>query len=115
MPYICVHTNVSLPKEKKDFIKSEFGRLLPLISGKLEAGLMVEFVDGVTMYKAGDDTTPCAMVDMRCFKKASYQDNKNFTEAALAMLCNELGAEPTRVYLSIMEFDNWGTGGTLKQ
>ncbi|MFI3170136.1 MAG: phenylpyruvate tautomerase MIF-related protein, partial [Faecalibacterium sp.] len=64
--------------------------------------------------KAGTDET-CAMVDMRCFKNAEYQDNENFTEAALAMLSKELEADPSRIYLNLMELDTWGTGGDLKR
>lgn len=115
MPFISVHTSVALPIEKKDTVTAAIGQALPLITGKREPTLMVEILDAVTMYKGSSREEPCAMVDVRCFRQASFEDNQNFTEAVLKIVEKEIGVPADRIYFNIQEFDVWGSGGTLNR
>ena len=113
MPYIAVNTSLKLTGEQKEKIKAEFGRLITIIPTKTEAGLLVDFADDRTMYRAGE-AVPSAFIEIRLFHKSELEPKKKFTEEVFQMLNRELGIEIPRIYLSFLEFENWGTGGTLK-
>jgi hypothetical protein len=113
MPYIAVNTSLKLTAAQKEKVKTEFGRLIAIIPTKTEAGLLVDFSDGHTMYRAGTEA-PCAFIDLRLFGKAETEPKKRFTQETFEMLNKELGLEIARMYLNITEFENWGSAGILK-
>ena len=113
MPYIAINTSLKLSTAQKEKVKSELGRLIAVIPTKTEAGLLVDFSDGHTMYRAGEEA-PCAFIDVRLFGKAEFDYKKQFVEETFKMLAKELGLEAARMYLSVSEFDTWGSAGIFK-
>ena len=112
MPYIAVNTSQKLSDAQKEKIKAELGRLIAIIPTKSETYLMVDFSDDRTFYKAGQKVEG-AFIDLRLFYKSEFAPKKKFTEETLKMLSSELGIKKENFYLTIMEFDNWGSSGTL--
>ena len=110
MPYIAFNTSLKLTKEQKEKVKAEFGRLIEIIPTKTEAGLLVDFSDGRAMYRAGEEA-PCAFIEIRLFGKSEFEYKKKFTQEVFEMCKKELSLEIPRMYLNILEFDNWGTKG----
>ena len=113
MPYIAINTSQKLSDAQKEKIKAELGRLIAIIPTKIEAYLMVDFSDARTFYKAGQKVEG-AFIDLRLFRKSEFEPKKKFTEETLKMLSSELGIKKENMYLTIMEFDDWGSDGTLK-
>jgi len=113
MPYIAINTSNKLSSAKKDKIKTELGRLIAIIPGKTEAVTLVEFSDSRTVFKNGKEVSG-AFIDVRLFHKAEFEPKKKFTEETFKMLSEELGTEKDNMYLTIMEFENWGSDGTLR-
>jgi phenylpyruvate tautomerase PptA (4-oxalocrotonate tautomerase family) len=113
MPYIAVNTVQQLSIAQKEKIKAELGRLICLIPTKNEAGLLVDFSDGRTMYRAGEKV-PAAFIDVRLYNKAALEPKKAFTQAVFDLFAQELGIKKEHMYLNIIEFENWGSGGVLK-
>ena len=113
MPYVLINTSLKLNASQKEKVKAEFGRLITIIPTKIEAGLLVDFSDGHTMYRAGEEA-PCAFIEIRLFGKADMAPKKEFTKQVFEMLKAELGLEIPRMYLNIMEFDTWGSAGIFK-
>jgi len=113
MPYIAINTAQKLSDAQKDKIKTELGRLITIIPTKTEAGTFIDFSDSRTIYKGGEIISG-AFVDLRLFHKADYEPKKKFTEEVFELLIRELGIKKEHIYLSIGEYENWGTGGTLK-
>ena len=113
MPYIAVNTSQKLSDAQKEKVKAELGRLITIIPTKTEAGLMVDISDARAFYKAGQKVES-AFIDLRLFHKSEFEPKKKFTEETIEMLSSELGIKKENLYLTIMEFDNWGAGGTLK-
>jgi phenylpyruvate tautomerase PptA (4-oxalocrotonate tautomerase family) len=113
MPYIAINTSQKLSDAQKEKIKTELGRLITIIPTKAEAGLLVDFSDSRTMYKAGENVSG-AFIDVRLFHKSDFEPKKKFTEETFEMLSRELGLKKENMYLTIMEFDNWGSAGTYK-
>lgn len=114
MPYVGVHTSKQLTGSDKERIKAELGTVISLIPNKREELLLLEFLDGNTMYMGGKQELPAAYVDVRCYKSAPYEDNKAFTEQVYRILGEVLGLEPGQVYVTMTEYEHWGSKGTLK-
>jgi phenylpyruvate tautomerase PptA (4-oxalocrotonate tautomerase family) len=113
MPYIAVNTTQKISDAQKEKIKAEFGRLITIIPTKSEAGLLVDFSGDRTIFKAGENVDG-AFIDLRLFHKSDFEPKKKFTEESFEMLSRELGLKKENMYLTIMEFDNWGSGGTYR-
>ena len=113
MPYIAINTTLELSAAQKEKIKTELGRLMPIIPTKTEAGLMIDFSGSRTIYKAGVEVSG-AFIDLRLFRKSDFEPKKKFTEETFEMLSRELGLEKDNMYLNISEFEHWGSGGTYK-
>ncbi|MDR0450492.1 MAG: hypothetical protein LBH26_04425 [Treponema sp.] len=114
MPYIAVNTVQKLSEEKQEKLKAEFGRLISIIPTKTEAGLLVDFSGDRALYKGGAKVEG-AFVELRLFHKTGFEAKKKFTEEIFSLFSRELGIEQGNMYLTILEFEEWGTGGTLKQ
>ena len=112
MPYIAVNTTQKLSVAQKEKIKAEFGRLITIIPTKSEAGLLVDFSDARTIYKAGENVEG-AFIDLRLFRKSEFEPKKQFTEAVFELLSQELGLKKENMLLSIMENECWGYAGTF--
>jgi phenylpyruvate tautomerase PptA (4-oxalocrotonate tautomerase family) len=113
MPYILVNTSLKLSHEQKEKVKTEFGRLIAIIPTKTEAGLLVDFSEGHTMYRAGEEA-PCAFIEVRLFGKAETEQKKLLAKEIFEMLHRELGLEIPRMYLNIVEMETWGSAGIFK-
>jgi phenylpyruvate tautomerase PptA (4-oxalocrotonate tautomerase family) len=113
MPYIAVNTTQELSVSLKEKIKAEFGRLIAIIPTKTEAGLLVDFSGGRTIFKGGTEVSG-AFIDLRLFHKSETEPKKKFTEEIFGLFSRELGIKPEHLYLTITEYEQWGSGGTLK-
>lgn len=113
MPYISVNVTRVLTDAQKDAVKTALGEAITRIPGKTEAALMVDVSDGRTIYMAGErrDT---AYLDVKIYGAAELADKKAFTEAAFQAVSAATGIPHDGMYLTISEFPNWGTRGSLK-
>ncbi|MDR2484580.1 MAG: hypothetical protein LBD55_04200 [Treponema sp.] len=112
MPYIAINTARELSGVKKEKIKTELGRLITLIPAKTEAGLLVDFSGGRTLYRAGEEV-PGAFIEVRLYTETGLEPKKQLTAGIFDLLSKELGFKKEHMYLNILEFENWGTGGVL--
>ncbi len=111
MPFINVKTNLPVPSEKKNSIKTALGKAITLIPGKSENWLMVGIEPEYCLYFKGDDEA-CAMVEVSVFGKASSSAYSSLTEAICNILNKELAIETSRIYVKYTETDNWGWNGS---
>ena len=113
MPYIAINTSLNISETQKEIIKTELGHLITIIPGKTESTLMIDFSDGKTFYKAGNKISG-VFIDLRLFHKSEFDLKRKFTEETIELIHQKLNIPKENIYLIIMEFDNWGSGGTLK-
>jgi phenylpyruvate tautomerase PptA (4-oxalocrotonate tautomerase family) len=112
MPYISINTTQELSADQKEKIKSELGRLMSIIPTKTEAGLLVDFSGGRTMYKAGAEVEG-AFIDLKLYRKSELEPKKQFTAEVFSLLIRELALKKETMYLTIEEYENWGSNGEL--
>ena len=113
MPYIAINTSMELSAGQKEKIKTELGRLITIIPTKTEAGLVIDFSGGRTIYKAGAEVSG-VFIDLRLFRKSDFEPKKKFTEETFEMFARELGLDKNDMILNIIELENWGSTGTYK-
>ncbi len=111
MPFINVKTNVSVPKNKEEAVKSALGQAITDIPGKSEGWLMVGFEPDYPLYFKGTDS-PAAMVQVSIYGKASENAMNTLTSHISGILNDNLGISADRVYVSYMLTENWGWNGS---
>ncbi|MDR0452875.1 MAG: hypothetical protein LBH15_07515 [Treponema sp.] len=110
MPYVGLSTSEKLSDSQKEKLKSEIGRLITVIPGKVEEGTIVDISAGRSMYKGGK-AVPCAYVDIRVYTKADPEGKKRFVNDLFDVLDKDLGIPKDNVYMSVLEFEEWGDHG----
>lgn len=108
MPYINLRTSAKLDETKMEEIKSALGKAITTLPGKTETYLMVDLEGGASLWLGGDNSKPLAMIDVKIFGHAKPADFSKMT-AVLCDICHDkLGIDPTGVYVTYAEVENWG-------
>lgn len=110
MPYINFKTNQKLDESTKIQLKAELGRAIATIPGKSETYLMVAIEDSVDMWLGGDQK-PLAMIDVKIYGHAKPADFSRMTGELCKISKSLVGIDPTGVYATYEEIDNWGWNG----
>jgi phenylpyruvate tautomerase PptA (4-oxalocrotonate tautomerase family) len=110
MPYIDAKTNVKITNEQKEALIKEFGKAIEKIPGKSEEWLMVNVEGDRTMAFRGD-FSPCVMVEIAIFGKASNEAYDALTECVCALTQRILGVPSDRTYVKYTEISHWGYDG----
>lgn len=110
MPYLSVTIGQKLDAPLREKLTAELGRLITLIPGKTEDGLIVHIQDAGALYMGGAQV-PCAYVDLRIYTKTTEEAKRSFTRETCAFLAREFGIPVERQYLTISEYPNWGYDG----
>ena len=110
MPYIDAKTNVQITNEQKEALIKEFGKAIEKIPGKSENWLMVNIEDAHTMAFRGD-FSPCAMVEIAIFGKATEKAYDALTECVCSLIQRILGVPSERTYVKYTEISHWGYDG----
>ncbi len=112
MPFINAKISVKLSEEKKEAIKTKFGKAIELIPGKSENWLMVGFEDEYTLYFKGQKPEKVAFVEVKIYGSASRQAYEQLTGAICSILNEEVGIPAEKVYVTYQEIENWGWNGS---
>ena len=111
MPFINVKTNVSVPAEDAEVIKSKLGMAITAIPGKSEDWLMVGIEPDYALWFKGEGL-PAAMVEVSIFGGASHNALTTLTSHITGILTDTLGISSDRVYVKYAETENWGWNGS---
>ena len=112
MPYIRTRLSAPLTAEQELSLKSKLGKAVENLPGKTENWLMAEFCDNCRLWFAGDNSSPAAMVEVALFGKAPAAAYDKMTADLTAILAEELGIAPDRVYVKYEETPYWGWNGS---
>ncbi len=110
MPFIHVKTNLPLSADKETAIKSALGKDIELLPGKNENWLMVQLEPECRLWFKGTDA-PAALVDVSVYGGAESRHYQAFTAQVCALLNNELGLDPARVFVKYASTPDWGWNG----
>ncbi len=110
MPFINVKTNVPVSSDKEKAIKSALGRDITALPGKTENWLMVGLEPECHLWFKGTDK-PAALVDVSVYGGADADAYRALTGKVSALLAEELGLKPDRIYVKYSSTPDWGWNG----
>ena len=110
MPMIEAKVTMQLPSEKRDILKSEFGKAITIM-GKPESYLMINLVDNQDLYFGGNKLDKGAYVEVKVLGSVDSGVSDKMTARVCEILQNELGIPGNAVYVSYWGTSNWGWNG----
>lgn len=115
MPFIEIKTANKLSAKQREGVKSGIGEIISMIPAKAEEKTMIAISDSMHIYFRGDEKESAAFVDVRLKDAAPFEDKAKFTEALFTVLEQQAGIAKDDTYVSISEFEEWGSRGALKK
>jgi hypothetical protein len=112
MPYVCVNTSAELSDEKITELKAEIGKIIEIIPGKAEFGLMVDIESGKNLVFGGrlEDNV---VVDTRVHGACTDEVKAAYTKALYEVVERVTGIIPPKVYTNFIVCDSWGAFGEI--
>lgn len=110
MPFINIKTNLPVPADKEESIKTAMGQAITAIPGKSESWLMVGFEPEYKLYFKGT-ADPAAMVSVSIYGSTDSSSKGKLTGKISEILGDELGISPSRIYVCYAETPDWGWNG----
>jgi hypothetical protein len=114
MPYIGVNLAKKIDVEKEMELKRAIAKAIEIFPGKTEQALMIDFEDGKNAYLAGERQENSAYIDLRVYGKFNFEVKSKFTAAMFELFESILEVPKDKMYLTILEYETWGTKGILK-
>lgn len=110
MPFINTKVTVPLSEEKKDILKSEFGKAISII-GKPESYLMLGFEDNSSLYFAGEKLDKGAFISVQVLGNVNSESSSRMTAKLCEILKKELDIPGNAVYVAYQGIKDWGWDG----
>lgn len=110
MPFINSKITVPVTNEKKEVIKSEFGKAISILH-KSENYLMIGMEDDYDLWMAGKKLEKGAYVEVSLFGNASSADYERLTAKICEIYEKELEIPGTAVYVTYHPVNDWGWNG----
>ncbi|MBR4373868.1 MAG: hypothetical protein IKP49_05840 [Treponema sp.] len=111
MPMIEAKVSVKLTDEKRDALKTEFGKALSVL-GKSESYLMVSLADSQDLYFGGKKLDLGAYVEVKVFGEVDAAATEKMTAEVCKIMQDELSIPGNAVYVSYFGTKNWGWNGS---
>jgi phenylpyruvate tautomerase PptA (4-oxalocrotonate tautomerase family) len=111
MPLIETKASVKIDTDAERSLKEAFGKHIELLPGKSERWLMLTFFDECRMAFAGDDKTPCAILEVKLLGSATEEAYALLTAALTDTVNRTLNIPKDRIYVKYEECETWGAGG----
>ncbi|MBQ9282356.1 MAG: hypothetical protein IJ207_09185 [Treponema sp.] len=111
MPMIEAKVTKSLPEEKRDILKAEFGKAISLMN-KPESYLMINLADNQDLYFSGKKLDNGAYVEIKVLGNVDRAASEKMTARTCQILEKELGIPGSNVYVSYFGTPNWGWNGS---
>ena len=110
MPFIDSKITVKLTPEKKDLIKTEFGKAVSVLN-KPESFLMVGIEDGCDLWLAGEKLEKGAYVAVSLLGNSKSESYEKMTGIICDILQRELEIPGNAVYVTYHPVADWGWNG----
>ncbi len=112
MPFINTKVSTEITRDNEVALKTAFGKAMSLI-GKPEAYLMLSFEDNCRLWFSGDNSLPCAFIDVSILHSAPRASYELLTEALCKSVEDILLIPSDRIYVKFEETENWGHNGYM--
>ena len=113
MPYIRIDCSDSVAKELKQDICRTITEMIPVLTNKLPSHTMVCFEDDCCLY-FNESFETCLKITVELYMPSPDEAKKEFAEKLTEYLSDTLAIPVQRMYMTYIEHDHWGSGGTLR-
>ncbi len=110
MPFIDAKLTIKLDDQKKEELKSSFGKLISVI-GKPESYLMVGIQDGYDLWMGGRKLEKGAYVSVSLLGNAPSSQYDKMTGEICKVLSDEYGISGDSIYVTYHPVSDWGYNG----
>ena len=111
MPFINSKVSVKLSDDQEKEIKTMLGQAITSIPGKSEAWLMLGFEDEYKLYFRGDNSQPCAFVEVSVYGQENPAAFSKLTGQICEIFGKVLGIAADHIYVKYEAVTNWGWNG----
>ena len=113
MPYINSTVTVKLSEDKKEFIKTEMGKIISEIPGKSEKWLMIELDDEKTLYFRGTKLEKGAFINVKIFGEADRIYKEKAAQLLFDLFEQQLEISKENMYITFNEIADWAWNGGM--
>lgn len=110
MPFMDAKITVPVTDDKKEAIKTEFGKAIAIVN-KPESFLMVGIADNYDLYMGGNKLEKGAFVSVSLFGNAASDAYERMTGEICRILSEQLGIPADAVYVTYTGVSDWGWNG----
>lgn len=111
MPFIDSKITLNLSQDKKEKLKSEFGKAISVLN-KTESYLMVGIQDNYDLYFGGNKLDKGAFVAVSMLGNASSELCNKMTGEICTIFEKELNIPGNAVYITYQGIKDWGYNGS---
>lgn len=111
MPFINSKISTKLTDAQEKEIKTALGQAITAIPGKSESWLMVGFEDEYKLYFRGDNSQPCAFVEVSVYGSENPAAFEKLTGKICEIYGRVLGISADHIYVKYQAVLNWGWNG----
>lgn len=111
MPFIDSKVSVKISREQEIELKTRLGKAIETIPGKSESWLMTGFEDEYHLYFRGDDSVPCAFIEVKVFGGENKAAFDKMTGKICEIFEDVLSIPKDHIYVKYEAVSNWGWNG----
>lgn len=111
MPFIHAMVSTALGDKEEKALKTELGKAIRVIPGKSEQWLMTAFDAEKHMYFRGDNSQPCAFVEVKLYGGENPAAFDKLTGEITRAFSDTLGIAADHIYVAYQTTQNWGWNG----
>lgn len=109
MPYVHLNVARKLTEEQIQKTRETIASFMPIIPGKTRENTMIHIEESCRIFKG--DSDECMFLEARLYKPAPLENKTEFVQKVTAALCEMFDIAPERLYINIIEMNEWGSGG----
>ncbi len=112
MPYVHLKVSRPLTEQQIEAARLAIADIMPALPGKNRDNTMIH-ITGSCALSMGDSGKPCMFLEVRLYKASPEENKKEFVKKAAEALCALFEIEPARMYINMIELNEWGVGERL--
>ena len=109
MPYVHLKVSRPLTEQQIEAARLAIADIMPALPGKTRDNTMIH-ITGSCALSMGDSGKPCMFLEVRLYKASPEESKKAFVRKAAEALCALFDIEPERMYINMIELNEWGVG-----
>lgn len=113
MPFVKITTSQALDAHQREELRQAVWGAIILIPQKFPETTMIQIEDKADITK-GPGGEPALFCETWLYTRPAFELKKAYIEKISAAFAEITGVKPEKMYTTILEIDEWGSGGGYK-